>query len=489
MSRAVAVLLTLLVYNAVLVLIGVLCRGRTHDSVDFYLGGRKLGPLVAAVSASASSSSAWTLLGVSGAAYAWGLSAVWLFPACVGGFMLNWFVLAPALQRVGAREQAVTVTEVLAGAPGTPLRGTVNLVSSLVILLSLATYVASQFQGAGKTFSETFGISMTASVLIGSAIVVFYTFLGGFWAVSITDTVQGLLMAATAILLPISALGAVGGIDGFVNGVSRLGDSSFLSLTRNLPVSAAVGFVLGLLGIGLGYPGQPHVVNRFMALAERPHAISRARLIAIGWAVLVYAGMLVLGWCGRIIVPDLADPEVVFISLTNLLFHPVMSGIMLAAVLSAIMSTADSQLLVASSSVTHDLRIGRSLGLPELTVSRAVVLLLSAGAVVGALAGSQRIFSQVLFAWAAMGSAFGPLLLVLVLKGDVRPGIRVAAITSGFLLSVGAFYLVPAQHAWKGSFERLFPFLIVLALALLGAKRKSRDSELRVPSSRVPSSE
>ncbi|MFZ0428271.1 MAG: sodium/proline symporter, partial [Acidobacteriota bacterium] len=369
MSREWAVLLTLAAYNAVLVLIGLLCRGRTHDSVDFYLGGRKLGPLVAAISASASSSSAWTLLGVSGAAYAWGLSAVWLFPACVGGFLLNWFLLAPALQRVSVRDQAVTVTQVLAGPPGTPLRASINLACSLVILLSLATYVASQFQGAGKTFSETFGISLAGSILIGSAIVVFYTFLGGFWAVSITDTVQGLLMVVTAVVLPASALAAVGGFSGLLDGVGRVADGSFLSLTRNLPLSAGVGFILGLLGIGLGYPGQPHVVNRFMALADRPRAVSRARLIAIAWAVLVYAGMLLLGWCGRVIQPDLADPEVVFISVTNLLFHPVMAGIMLAAVLSAIMSTADSQLLVASSSVTHDLGIGRSLGLSELTVS------------------------------------------------------------------------------------------------------------------------
>lgn len=472
MSRETAVLLTLVVYNGVLVSIGLLCRGRTHDSVDFYLGGRKLGPLVAAISASASSSSAWTLLGVSGAAYAWGFSAVWLFPSCVGGFLLNWYVLAPALQRVGIREKAVTVTEVIAGPPGTALRSSINTACSVVILLSLTTYVASQFQGAGKTFSETFGISMAASVLVGSAIVVFYTFLGGFWAVSITDTVQGLLMVTTSILLPLAALSAVGGVGGFIDGLARVGDPDFVSLSRGFPPAAAVGFILGLLGIGLGYPGQPHVVNRFMALAERPGAVSRARRIAMSWAVLVYAGMLVLGWCGRIILPDLADPEVVFISLTNLLFHPVLAGVMLAAVLSAIMSTADSQLLVASSSVTHDLKLGRSLGLGELTVSRIVVLLLSAGAVAGALLGSQQIFSQVLFAWAAMGSAFGPLLLILVLKGNVRPSVRLLAVAVGFLLSVGAFYLVPAVHPWKGSLERVFPFLIVLALVWFAARRR-----------------
>ena len=357
MTRATAVLLTLLVYKLCLILIGLFYQRRTRDGLDFFLGGRELGPLVAAISASASSSSAWTLLGVSGAAYAWGFSSLWLFPSCVGGFLINWYLLAPALRRLSRKRNALTVTELLAGPPGSRFRQTIATTASVIILLSLGTYVASQFQGAGKAFSETFQISLSTSILLGSGIVVFYTLLGGFWAVSVTDTLQGLLMGLTAILLPTAALAAVGGPIPLMNGLAALQDPAFLSMTQNLPLIGGIGLVLGLLGIGLGYPGQPHVVNRFMALKDGAGVLRRARLIAISWSVVVYAGMLVLGLCGRLLLPALDDPEVVFVALTNSLFPPVISGVMLAAVISAIMSTADSQLLVAGSSVTYDLRL------------------------------------------------------------------------------------------------------------------------------------
>jgi sodium/proline symporter len=473
MNRELAVVLTLIVYKIALVLIGVFCRKRTFDAVDFYLGGRRLGPLVAAVSASASSSSAWTLLGVSGAAYAWGMSSLWLFPGCVGGFLLNWYVLAPALQRLSHRSGAVTVTEVLAGGlPGRSGRPVVYL-CSFIILVSLGTYVSSQFQGAGKAFSETFDISISSSILLGAAIVVFYTLLGGFLAVSVTDTLQGLLMAATSALLPVVALIAVGGPTELLSSLSQLPVEGYLSLDRNLGVAAATGFALGLLGIGLGYPGQPHVVNRFMALSDRPQSLRRARRIAVSWAVLVYSGMLLLGFCGRVLVPSLSDPEVVFITLTNTLFPPIASGVMLAAVLSAIMSTADSQLLVASSTVTQDLSWRIRPSWSDLLRSRIVVLVLSGGAVAGALLGSQQIFSQVLFAWAAMGSAFGPLLLAIAYGWKISRGWRLASIVTGFTLSVLAFYLVPAGNSWKGMLERTLPFLVAGVLVWLGQRSDS----------------
>jgi len=437
MNRETAILATLVLYKICLIAIGLIYRKRTRDDIDFYLGGRKLGPLVSALSASASSSSAWTLLGVSGAAYAWGLSALWLFPSCVGGFLLNWYILAPALHRESRRSGALTVTEVLAEGTGPRLQKAISTAASLIILVSLGAYVSSQFQGAGKAFSETFEVSLTASILIGAGIVVFYTLLGGFWAVSITDTLQGLLMAATAVVLPIAALAAVGPAD-FLNALESIREPGYLNLMRHFAPVSAIGFILGLLGIGLGYPGQPHVVNRFMALDDREHSLAKARQYALSWATVVYSGMLVLGLCGRILVPGLADPEVVFITLTNQLFPPVFSGIMIAAVLSSIMSTADSQLLVASSSVTHDLGMERRTTISRLALSRLVVLILSAGAVFAAVFGSREIFSQVLFAWAAMGSAFGPVLL------------------------------------------RFFPFFITLAVAWWAAGRESRankDSE------------
>ncbi len=470
MSHQTAVLVTLVAYKIALVTIGLLAQRRTHDGADFFLAGRRLGPLVAAVSAAASSSSAWTLLGVSGAAYAWGLAALWLFPGCVGGFGLNWFRLAPALREYSHRSGAITVTEVLAGPPGRPLRRQILGLASLIVLLSLGTYVASQFQGAAKTFSETFGLSLTSSVLLGSGIVVFYTMLGGFWAVSITDTLQGLVMAAASILLPLAALAAVGGPGGLVEGLSQVDSPNYLSLTRGFGPIAALGFIFGLLGIGIGYPGQPHVVNRFMAMRQGAKDMRRGRQIAIGWAVVVFSGMLLLGLCGRILFPGLLDREVVFLTATNALFHPIVGGVLLAAVLSAIMSTADSQLLVAASSVTHDLGLGGDSAESSLLRSRVVVLLLSIGAVLAALYGTPEIFSQVLFAFSAMGSAFGPLLLVTVLKGPVPPGATLLAMASGFLLSVIAYSFPQTQGT---AVERIFPFLVALAIALWGRRRRS----------------
>ena len=411
------------------------------------------------------------MLGVSGAAYGWGLGALWLFPACVGGFAVNWMIVAPGLRRLSHATGAVTVTELLAGPAGRPGRRAVVVVASAIIVISLGAYVASQFQGAGKTVGETFGLSLPGSILIGAAVVVLYTMLGGFWAVSLTDTLQGLLMAATSVLLPLAALIAVGGPTGLAEGLQGIPGADYLSLTRGLAPAAGLGFVLGLFGIGIGYPGQPHVINRYMALKEGRSILRRARVIGIGWAVVVYAGMLLLGLCGRVLYPNLTDPEVVLVVAANGLLPAVVAGVMIAAVFSAIMSTADSQLLVAASSITHDLEVGRSGAWNLLSRSRLVVLLLSLGAVVAALYGSQEIFSRVLFAWAALGCAFAPLVLLTVWRGSVSVRATLAAMTTGFLLS-GAAYSLPASQ-WKDVFEHIVPWVLafVLAVGLSGRGR------------------
>ncbi|MCX4243238.1 sodium/proline symporter [Paraliomyxa miuraensis] len=464
MSETLAIAITLVVYKIALVVIGLLANRRTHDVGDFFLGGRRLGPWVAAISASASSSSAWTLLGVSGAAYAWGLGALWLFPACVGGFLLNWFVLAPRLRRHSAGEASLTVTDVLAGPPGRPRSSTIRWLCTAIVLLSLLAYVAAQFQGAGKTFHQTFDMSTPSAVLLGAGIIVLYTLLGGFWAVSITDTLQGLVMAAAALVVPLAALLAVGGPAALLDALARVDVPGYGSPWRGLPPAAGVAFVLGLLGIGLGYPGQPHVVNRFMAVRDEGSMVS-ARRIAIAWAVVMYTGMLVVGWCARVLLPLLSDPEVAFIETTRTLLHPVLGGVMIAAVLSAVMSTADSQLLVAASSVAHDLRRDDAVAPAPLRRTRAVVLGLSAVAVALALWGSQAIFSRVLFAWTAMGAAFGPLLLVIVVAGPVRPGARLGSIALGFALSVAAYSI---EGLAGGPWERVMPFVVALAVAWWG---------------------
>ncbi len=471
MNETWAIAITLVVYKIALVLIGVVANRRTHDAEDFFLGGRGLGPWVAAISASASSSSAWTLLGVSGAAYAWGLGALWIAPACIGGFVINWYVLGPRLRRLSLADGSLTITDVLAGPPGSPGSTAIRRVCTAIVLLSLLAYVAAQFQGAGKTFHETFAMSTPAAVLLGAGIIVLYTLLGGFWAVSITDTLQGLVMAGAAIIVPIAALAAVGGPSGLMAGLSSVPTAGYDSLTRGMPPAAAAGFVVGLLGIGLGYPGQPHVVNRFMAIRDE-RSVVQGRRIAITWAVIMYAGMLLVGWCARVLLPELADKEVAFIQTTRALLPPVVAGVMIAAVLSAVMSTADSQLLVAASSVAHDLR-GKDASThaaAPLRRTRIVVVVLSAVAVALALFGSQEIFSRVLFAWTAMGAAFGPLLLVRVVGGPVRPGARLASIGLGFSLSVLA-YSVPTMAG--GPWERVMPFVVALVVAWWGRTDRS----------------
>jgi Na+/proline symporter len=305
-----------------------------------------------------------------------------------------------------------------------------------------------------------------SAIWLGAGIVLLYTMLGGFWAVSLTDALQGLLMAATAVLLPVAALVAVGGPWGLAAGLAEVAAPGYLSLWRGMAPAAALGFVLGLLGIGLGYPGQPHVVNRFMAIRDE-RAVVVGRRISVAWAVVIYIGMILLGLCGRVLYPGLIDPELVFVTAANGLFHPIVSGVMVAAVLSAIMSTADSQLLVAASTVTHDLGLGGKSRARLVTRSRVVVVLLSLGAVLAALYGSQQIFSRVLFAWTAMGSAFGPLLLVTVLRGPVPPRTSLCSMAAGFLLAVLA-YTFPETRG--GFLERVLPFLIALAIALKGRR-------------------
>lgn len=469
----------MLVYFALVLVIGVVAERRTRGDGDFMLGGRRTGPWVAAVGAAASSSSAWTLLGVSGAAYSWGLSALWLFPACVGGFCLNWFMMAPALRDFGHRRGGLSVPDILArrssDSDPTDTDRFTRVYAAVLILASMGAYVAAQYQGAGKTFSVVFGISVELAVIIGALAVFLYTMLGGFVAVSLTDTLQGLVMATTALILPVLALAEVGGFAGLAQSLEKVTAEGYLSFSGPRSTILGVGFAAGLLGIGLGYPGQPHVVKYFLAMDERPSSVTRGRVIAIVWAAIVYGGMLILGLCGRAMFPELADKEVVLVKVTESLVHPVLAGVMLSAILSAIMSTADSQLLVASGAVTTDLRLGKGSG-RELWVIRGTVAALSVGSVIAALLGTDEIFSAVLFGWAAMGAGFAPGLVIrVVLKR------RLSARDTGLVMVTGSLLAI-AGHLfygdWLGPPELRNVFIHVVPVttaSLIGLARSQRS--------------
>jgi sodium/proline symporter len=467
------ILTTLVAYQILMLGIGWWASKRNRDTEDFYLGGRRLGGVVAALSASASSSSAWSLLGVSGAAFVWGLPAVWLIPATVGGFLINWYLVAPRLARESRERGALTLTEFIAGPRDDPGRRTILRLGSFVILFSFTFYIAAQFQAAGTTFASVLEIRQNAAIVIGAAVVLAYVWLGGFWAASITDSVQGLLMALSAVLLPILALVAVGGPVELFTGLGADAAPGGARWTGQSTWPAAIGFVCGLFGIGLGYPGQPHVVNRFMAIRDGK-AIVRGRRVAVAWASVIYCGMVLLGWCGRLLAGDLGDGEQLLFVLATLLLPAVLAGVMVSAILSAIMSTADSQLLVAASSVSHDLRDGRSAADSSLAQARWVVLLIGAVAVALAIVFPESIFNRVLFAWQALAAAFGPLLLVTLWRGPVAAPWRIAALSTGFLLTVVLSWTVDSPGDWV---ERLLPLSLALALALLGARGQSNTAD------------
>jgi len=462
------IVLTLLVYLIILLGIGIWAQRRIGNSEDFHLAGRRMGPIVAALSASASSSSAWTLLGMSGAAYAWGLQAVWLIPAVVSGFFINWVFIAPRLQPASHQNHSLTLVEFLGKCSEPASEAAVRTAGALIILFCFTFYVASQFQAAGTAISTALPISAGVAMAIGAFIVIAYVFLGGFWAASVTDAVQGLMMLSVALVLPVFAVVAVGGPSALWQGLQSLGDPSLVRLVDQPGLLMAMIFVAGLFGIGLGYPGQPHVVNRFMAL-ESAGQIRFARNIALAWACLIYIGMVVLGWSGRVLLPELADGESVLLVLSVDLLPAVLGGIVTGGVLAAIMSTSDSQLLVAGSAVSHDLRRGRI----SLKLDRAVIILLGIAALLLALLFPATIFERVLFAWQVLGNAFGPLLIVLLFSGDVAGRYRLAAMLTGALLTVALSFL---PNAPGDAAERLIPFFLALLVALAGRQKTGQPA-------------
>lgn len=458
MTKTEVLLVTLVIYNLLLIVIGVWAQSRTRDEEDFFLGGRKLGALVAAISYSSSASSAWTLLGVSGMAFVIGLPVIWIAGGSISGMLIAWFWIAPRISAYTRQHGHITLTDLLAqGSDGTPRRR-ITITASLIILLSFTFYVAAQFQATGNLFSSSFDFSMTGSILIGAGIILVYTLLGGFWAVSVTDTVQGLLMAATALLLPLAALDAAGGWTGFIEGLRAVSSPAQLSWTGTNAALYGAGVIVGSLAIGLGTYGQPHLLVRFMALRDE-RALRFGRMITIAWYLLVFSGMCLLGLLGHVLVRQVDNPENIFFVLANDLFNPVIAGLLLAGVLSAIMSTADSQLLVSASAVARDLRGSGAESRPRnsLLVSRLAIALVVVLSVLVALYMPEKIFSRVLFAWSALGAAFGPVVILRLAGVALRPSGVLASMLTGFGFSI-VFYLLP--NAPGDVAERMVPFVL-----------------------------
>ncbi len=462
-------------YQVALIAIGLWARRRTRDHTDYFIGGRNLGGFVASLSYAAGSSSAWSILGVSGIAYAQGVSAVWLLPGTLTGHVIAWFLIARRLRDASRAHGWVTLTDVVCRDLTGGARRFATAFAGIAVVISFVFYVAAQFQGAGNTFGETFGLPVSTSVAIGAAVILVYTLIGGFWAVSVTDALQAVVMLVGAVMLCVAAVSACGGFGPLF---AALPPEHLAPLGANVGW-LAVGFFIGMVSIGFGPLGQPHLLNRMMALRDEA-ALRRGRVVALAWFVIVLSSMFLTGLAGHALATEVVDGERLFFHLTSALLPAMVAGITIAAVLSAVMSTADSQLLVAASVISHDLGLGRE----RVSVSRWIITAMVVVAVVISVWLPEAIFSRVLFAWNALGATFGPLVLFTVFRWRHAPWAAPAAMVVGFLGTV-VFYVLPDT---PGDFaERFLPFVVGVGLLAVSRGWSSSVSAGMEPSRSRPS--
>lgn len=412
-----AVTATFVVYLLGVLAIGVVAWRSTVNLRDYILGGRRLGRWTTALSAQASDMSGWLLLGLPGYAYLAGLESLWLVAGLLLGTWLNWRLTAARLRiATEAYGDALTLPEYLQRRFADP-HGLLRLLGAAVVLLFFTFYTASGLVAGGKLFEAVFGLPYIWAVATGGGAVLVYTFIGGFLAVSWTDALQGMLMLLALVLVALFGLGVVGGLDGLAAGLEARNPAllGVLSDSAGAPLTWIA--VLSLLGWGLGYFGQPHVLARFMAVRSAPE-LEDSRRIAMTWVSLALGAATLVGLAGAAwLEPPLqgADSEKVFMAMAAALLHPVIAGICLAGILAAIMSTADSQLLVASSAVSEDLYrdlLRRDAGQGELLwIGRLAVILIAIGAFLLALDPDSKVLDLVAYAWAGFGASFGPTML------------------------------------------------------------------------------
>lgn len=428
MPDHIAIHITFLIYLSALLGLGVLAWQHTHNLPDYILGGRRMGSTVTALSAGASDMSGWLLLGLPAYAFVSGASAGWLALGLLLGSTLNWILVAKPLRlRTAALGDALTLPDFFEAHFEDRSR-LLRLVSALMILVFFVLYTASGLVAGGKLFNTVFGWSYETAVIVGTVAVVLYTFLGGFLAVSWTDALQALLM-----LLALAVV-AVLGVEGL--------DLSQIDAQRLNPMIDGGGnpmswvSIVSLMAWGLGYFGQPHILARFMAIAD-PQKLGRARNIAITWTLLSLALAMTVGFTawGHLDGNVVQDAEKVFMLMIEILLHPVVAGIALSAILAAIMSTADSQLLVAASAVSEDFyrQLINNRASPEHTmwIGRLAVILVAILALIMALDRTSQVLDLVAYAWAGFGAAFGPVILMILYWKPLTRNGALAGILSG----------------------------------------------------------
>jgi sodium/proline symporter len=443
---------------------------------QFILGQKKFGGTALALSERATGESAWLLLGLTGHAYSEGISAIWVALGCVAGILFIWYVMAARLQKKTDETGAMTVSSLLGRSfPGAERN--IGLLSAVIVVFFFVFYIAAQFSGSGKVLHKTFGLDPFWGIIIGSVVVTIYCMMGGFVAVVVTDVFQAVLMIFTLVFFPVIALFVAEANNIHLIRMISQANPDYLSFTGGATGGAALMFILSGLSWALGYTGQPQLLTRMMAIRNQGE-VRRARNVAMIWTLLAYAGAVLIGFFGFGFVQSgylgseaavLADDaEKVLPVMVVLFVNPILAGVLLSGVISAMMSTASSELTVSSASITEDIlpRFRRMTltNRQKVILNQLMTLLVGIIGILLALTMTETVYGLVSYAWSGIGSSFGPaLLLLLFWKKFSRAGVYASLITG----TVSTVVWKQLFEQETGVSERLASFIFAMLSALL----------------------
>ncbi|AWE08830.1 sodium/proline symporter PutP [Lysinibacillus sp. 2017] len=460
-------LLAIVLYMIAMLAIGWYAFRKTSSLTDYMLGGRGLGATVTALSAGAADMSGWLLMGLPGAIYLSGLVEAWIAIGLTIGAYLNWLLVAPRLRvYTQVTKDSITIPSYL----DNRLRDNTKLLriaSGIIILVFFTFYVSSGMVSGGKFFESSFGLDYHTGLLVVSAVVVAYTLFGGFLAVSYTDVIQGLIMLVTLIAVPVVGIFLTGGFGETIDSIKQV-DPDMFSL---LPATASAAAIISSVAWGLGYFGQPHIIVRFMAITSVKET-KNARRIGIGWMIFSLLGALATALVGVAYFQQnggqIKDAETIFIVMSQILFHPFIAGIALAAILAAVMSTISSQLIVTSSALIEDMykALFKKDGTDKhyVFMGRLAVLVVSIFAAIVAWNPESTILGLVAFAWAGFGAAFGPIILLSLFWRKLTNYGALAGMVAG---AVVAFVWGKTESLSSSLYEIVPGFIACLVVAVI----------------------
>lgn len=472
-------MLTILVYLGGMIIIGIYCSKKNENVGDFYLGGRKLGPFVTAMSAEASDMSSYLLMGLPGLAYLSGVADVgWTAIGLAIGTYLNWLVVAKKIRIYTHRLDAITIPDFFSRRYHDE-KNILMCIAAVVIIIFFIPYTASGFAACGKLFSTLFGVNYIPAMVISAIVIVLYTAMGGFLAASTTDLIQGIVMSIALLIIVFFGIHIAGGFDAVMDNARSM--TGYLSLTMTHdPVSKTAspyGFltICSTLAWALGYFGMPHILLRFMAIEDH-NKLKLSRRIAVIWVVIAMGVAILIGIIGNAMTKVGAVPllegsasETIIVCISDLLskhgcLAAIVAGIVLSGILAATMSTADSQLLAASSSISQNFFRGiickKASDKTAMWVARGTVILIAIISVIIAANPDSSIFGIVSFAWAGFGAAFGPVMLfALFWKRSNLWGALAGMISGGTMVFIWKFLLKPLGGVW-GIYELLPAFIV-----------------------------